>query len=84
MKSVMIRVSANFAKKLKEKYELFNENIAKKYFKKEITFVDFTDLLVNGIDEAFDLVFGKGLLLYPLKRGRKSKRIKFDADILPI
>lgn len=84
MKSVKIRVSERFAKKLKEKYVWFNQNIAKSYFKKEIAFTDFTDLLANGFDEAFDLVFGGKLLLFPIKRGRKSKRIKFDLDTIPI
>ena len=82
MKSVKIRVSYRFAQKLKEKYLWFNQNIAKNYFKKEITFTDFTDLLANGFDEAFDFVFGSKLLLFPIKKGRK--RISFDVDVIPI
>jgi hypothetical protein len=78
MKSVIIRVSPKFAEKLKQKYLWFNENIAKNYFNKKITFTDFTDILANGFDETFDWLFGSKLLLYPLKKGRKSKRITFS------
>jgi hypothetical protein len=77
MKTVIIRVSPKFAEKLKQKYLWFNENIAKSYFKRKITFTDFTDILANGFDETFDWLFGSKLLLYPLKKGRKSKRITF-------
>jgi hypothetical protein len=77
MRTVIIRVSAKFAEKLKQKYLWFNENIAKNYFKRKITFTDFTDILANGFDETFDWLFGSKLLLYPLKKGRKSKRITF-------
>jgi len=84
MKTVIIRVSPRFAEKLKQKYIWFNENIAKNYFKKEITFTDFTDLLANGFDETFDFVFGSKLLLFPIKRGRRAKRITFDIDTIPI
>jgi len=84
MKSVKIRVSTRFAQKLKEKYFWFNENVAKKYFRKNITFTDFTELLADGFDEAFDFVFGSKLLLFPIKRGRRSKRISFDVETIPI
>jgi hypothetical protein len=84
MKSTIIRVSPRFAEKLKRKYEWFNKNIARSYFKREIAFTDFTDLLANGFDEAFEFVFGSKLLLFPIKKGRKSKRLTFDIDTIPI
>jgi len=84
MKSVKIRVSSRFAEKLKQKYLWFNENVAKNYFKKKITFTDFTDLLANGFDEVFDFVFGSKLLLFPIKKGRKAKRIAFNIETIPI
>jgi hypothetical protein len=84
MRTVIIRVSPKFAEKLKRKYFWFNEKIARNYFKKEITFTDFTDLLANGLDEAFNFIFGSKLLLFPIKKGRKSKRITFDVDAIPI
>jgi hypothetical protein len=77
MRTVIIRVSPKFAEKLKQKYFWFNENIARNYFKKEITFTDFTDLLANGFDEAFEFAFGSKLLLFPIKKGRRAKRITF-------
>lgn len=83
-KTKLIRVSKKFDDKLRDKYRWFNENVAKNYFRKEISFTDFTDLVADGFDQAFDIAFGGRVLLYPLKRGRKSKRIKFDFDTIPI
>jgi hypothetical protein len=83
-KSVMIRVSDRFARLLKKKHDWFNENVAKSYFKREITFVDFTDLLANELEDAFDLFFGSKLLLFPMKKGRRSKRVAFEFDTIPI
>jgi hypothetical protein len=83
-KTVIIRVSPRLAEKLKEKYFWFNENIAKNCFKKEIAFTDFTDVLANGLDEVFEYIFGSKLLLFPIKRGRRAKRITFETDIIPI
>lgn len=84
MKTAIIRTSSRFAQKLKEKHNWFNENIARAYFKKDISFTDFTDMLADGLDDAVDLMLGGKILLYPIKRGRKSKKVKFDLETIPI
>jgi aspartate/tyrosine/aromatic aminotransferase len=73
-----IWVSDNFYKKLKEMYEEFNREISLKYYKKKISFVDFTDLISNLITVDYSKI-----LLVPIKKGKKSKKIKFD-DFFPI
>jgi predicted CopG family antitoxin len=75
-----IWVSEEFYKKLKELHEEFNREIALRYFKKEMGFIDFTDFIARfGL---IKLDYSK-MLLVPIKKGKRSKKIKFD-DFIPI
>lgn len=47
--SVLIRVSSSFDTSLRKEHDKFNREVAQKYFKKDITFTDFTDMLSGKI-----------------------------------
>lgn len=81
MEGLVIRVSPRFAQKLKNKHLWFNDNIAKQYFNKEISFVAFTSLITDSIDTNINSMFQKAMI-FPNRKGRK--RITFDFDTIPI
>ncbi len=74
-----IWVSDRFYKLLKKWYEEFNKNFSLKYYKKRMTFVDFTDFIVK-----FELLTldRSRLLSAHINRRRRQKEFDFDFDDL--
>ena len=75
-----IWVSDSFYDLLKKWYEEFNREVSLKYYKKTMSFVDFTDFIAKF--NMISLDYSK-IILTPIKKGKKSKKIKFD-DFIPI
>jgi thiamine pyrophosphate-dependent acetolactate synthase large subunit-like protein len=76
----IIRVSNSFYNLLKKWHEEFNREVSLKYFKKKMDFVDFTDFIAKF--NLLSIDYSK-MLLVPIKKGKKSKKIKFE-DFIPI
>ena len=75
-----IWVSDSFYNLLKKWHEEFNKEVSLKYFNKKMDFVDFTDFIAKF--NLLTLDYSK-MLLVPIKKGKKSKKIKFD-EFIPI
>jgi hypothetical protein len=75
-----IWVSDSFYNLLKKWYEEFNREVSLRYYKKKMSFTDFTDFIAKF--NMISLDYSK-MLLAPLKKGKKSKKVKFE-DFIPI
>jgi hypothetical protein len=76
----IIKVSDNFYNFLKRLHEEFNREVSLKYYKKKMSLVDFTDFIVKF--NLLSIDYSK-ILLAPIKKGKKSKKIKIE-DFIPI
>ena len=76
----IIRVSDSFYNLLKKWFEEFNKEVSLKYYKKTMSFVDFTDFIAKF--NMVNLDYSKVLLVL-IKKRKKSKKIKFE-DFIPI
>lgn len=52
----------------------------KRRFNREMTFIDYTDFLANMLEDDFDVVVARGVVVNPIKRGRKSRKIQLGVN----